>query len=424
MSRMIWCGIVAVSVAAGASACTKSSNPAQPSSPAPAADTAATASVTVPRPLAPAADAQIRFVDQPVTLTVGNAVLTGDNTATYTFEVATDAGFASKVFTRSGVAAGANGQTSTTSDRLAPSTDFYWRARAEGGGTIGPFSAPRKFRVGPQIVINAVASADSPANGGQTGSLVTFTVPNAVVTGPAGTLSYRFDVSTTSSFSSLLASGTVAQGSGRTSYAPNIEFPAETTLFWRVTVSDPANAITGPVSPTFSFSTTFAIDLKKVVYLNSPDVSSWPRTGTLFRIEQDGADPGPVCHSFTDPGWPDSPWPYGGPDPNFGVFANQWYFAKINGIWYGGAGEWIYRGAGSCKAGQGTFTIGPDSGFGPPFSTWAPKVGELVGFMISSVARAGAVRRTVDERTNVIVQPWRDTSRGSPALIAPTFVKP
>ena len=79
---------------------------------------------------------------------------------------------------------------------------------------------------------------------------------------------------------------------------------------------------------------------------------------------------GPLCTDFTDPGWPDSPWVYDQSVPGFGVFANQWYFAKIGGIWYGGAGEWIYRTAPSkCKAGQGTTTLGPDSGFGAPFSS-------------------------------------------------------
>jgi hypothetical protein len=38
--------------------------------------------------------------------------------------------------------------------------------------------------------------------------------------------------------------------------------------------------------------------------------------------------------------------------------------------------------------------------------------------MVSSVARAGSIKRTVDERTQVVVQPWRDTSRGSPALMS------
>ena len=190
---------------------------------------------------------------------------------------------------------------------------------------------------------------------------------------------------------------------------------ASATLFWRATAIDASNAISSAPSAAQSFTTSLAIDLTKVVYLNSPDVSRWPQTGTLSLVEQDGAGVGPMCMAFTDPGWPDSHWPFGQPgdDPNFGVFANQWYFANIGGTWYGGAGEWIYRGAGVCKAGQGTRTIGPDSGFGPPFSSWVPKVGELVGFMVSSVARNGPVKRTVDERTNVLVQPWRDTSLGS-----------
>jgi hypothetical protein len=171
--------------------------------------------------------------------------------------------------------------------------------------------------------------------------------------------------------------------------------------------------VSSPASAAASFVTSLTIDLRKVVYLHSPDVSGWQQTANLTLVEQDGGGDGPMCMQYTDPGWPDSPWPFGGADPNFGVYANQWYFAKINGTWYGGAGEWIYRGGGSCKAGQGTATIGPDSGFGPPFSSWVPRVGELVGFAVTSVARPGGVRRTVDQRSNVIVQPWRDTSRGS-----------
>ena len=68
-----------------------------------------------------------------------------------------------------------------------------------------------------------------------------------------------------------------------------------------------------------------------------------------------------------------------------------------------------------CKAGQGTFTIGRDSGFGQPFASWVPRVGEPVGYMISSVARGTTIRRTVDERTDTVVKPWRDTSLGSTA---------
>jgi hypothetical protein len=397
-----------------AAACSKSSNPTQPTTAvaAPADGAAATASVTVPRPVSPAAGASIRNVDQPVTLVVANAVLTQAAAATYTFEVSTDSGFSTKAYSKTGVAAGSSGQTSLTIDKIAAGTSYFWHARAEGGGTTGPFSAARGFTIGPAIVIDS-ATLVSPISGAGTGARPTFTVTNATRSGPAGALTYKFEIAANSAFSPLLMTATVSEGVSRTSFTPSTDLPAETSLFWRVTVTDAANGVSGPTTLPASFATTFAIDLKKVVYLNSPDVSSWPQTATLTLVEQDGGGDGPVCMAYTDPGWPDSPWPFGGPDPNFGVYANQWYFARIGGTWYGGAGEWIYRGASSCKAGQGTRTIGPDSGFGQPFASWVPQVGELVGFMVSSVARNGPVRRTVDERSNVIVQPWRDTSLGS-----------
>src|ERR1051325_4568021 len=112
--------IAVAALCLAAAACSKSSSPAQPSasSAASTADAAnATASVTVPRPVSPAAGASIRNVDQPVTLVVANAVLTQGAAATYTFEVSTDAGFSSKAYSKTGVAAGTNGQTSLTIDK-------------------------------------------------------------------------------------------------------------------------------------------------------------------------------------------------------------------------------------------------------------------------------------------------------------------
>jgi hypothetical protein len=409
--RYRFAAVAAVCLAAAA--CSKNSTPTQPTTAAATTDAAAaTASVTVPRQLSPAAGASIRNVDQPVTLVVANAVLTQSAAATYTFEVSTDAAFAAKVYSKTGVAAGSGGQTSLTIDKIAAGTSYFWRARAEGGGTTGPYTAARAFTIGPAIVIDAATLVSPIANAG-TGARPTFTVTNATRSGPIGALTYKFEIAATSSFTPVLIAGTVTEGTARTSFTPSIDLPAETTLFWRVTVSDAANGVSGPTTLAATFVTSFAIDLKKVIYLNSPDVSNWPQTAVLSLVEQDGGGSGPVCMSYTDPGWPDSPWPFGGEDPNFGVYANQWYFARIRGQWYGGAGEWIYRGASSCKAGQGTRTIGPDSGFGPPFSSWVPQVGELVGFMVSSVARNGPVKRTVDERSNVIVQPWRDTTLGS-----------
>ncbi len=412
MKQSIVCTLFVLSLGAAA-ACSKSS-PAQPSASTTTTGTAAlTASIAAPRPLQPLNAAQIRNVDQPVTLIAANAVITQSAPVTYTFEVATDAAFGTKVQTKDNIAEGANGQTSVRLDALPAAADYYWHARATGGGTTGVFGPAFKFTIGPAVTVGTPVVI-APLSGAQTSARPTFRVRNAVRTGPAGAITYRFEVSTSAGFGSLVAAATVSEGVNETGWVPVSDLPIDAPMFWRATAIDAATGVSSPATAAQSFTTSMAIDLSKVVFLNSPDVSGWPQTGTLFLVEQDGAGDGPMCTSFTDPGWPDSPWPYGKPgdDPNFGVFANQWYFAKIDGTWYGGAGEWIYRGAGSCKAGQGTRTIGPDSGFGAPFNRWVPKVGELVGYMITSVARPG-VKRTVDQRTNIIVQPWRDTSLGS-----------
>lgn len=393
-----------------AAACGKKS-PLQPSTvdtAAPPDANPATASIVAPRPLTPANNAQIRNIDQPVTLVVQNAVSTKPG-LTYTFEVATEAAFASRVQTKDAVTEGSGGLTSVKLDTLAPEKDYYWHARAAGGGTTGVFGTAYKFTIGPAISVSAPVLR-APAEGARTTALVTFTVTNAVRSGPVGPITYKFELATSSSFSPVAITGTVNEGTTTTSFSPAAELIANTTYFWRVTAIDATNGIASAPSAAQSFSTALTIDLTKVVYLRGPSLTTWPRTATVTAIEQDGADPGPMCIRWTNSTyWPDVPF-FG--DPNFTIYANQWYFANINGTWYGGAAEWLYRGGSICKNGQGTFSIGPDSGFGAPFASWSPKIGELVGYAITSPARQWPSMRSVDERSQIVLVPWRDTSRG------------
>ena len=393
-----------------AGGCSKSS-PASPSPAAPAVDSSLTASVATPRPLAPVNGAAIANLAQPVTLIVQNAIVTKPGGTTYTFEVATDAAFSVKIQTRDAVAEGSGGQTSVKLDALAAAKDYYWHARATAGGTTGVFGAANKFTIGPAIAINAPVPI-APVNGAATGARPALRATNATRVGPVGPISYRFEIAASSTFSSLLVSATNPEGVNETGYVPTVDLPANTALFWRVTAIDSTNGVSSPASAAQSFVTSLTIDLTKVVYLKGPDLSTWKQTGKIIAVEQDGnpAAGGPMCISFTDPGWPDAKWIYGGEDPNFGIYGNQWYFANIGGTWYGGPGEWLYRGAAVCKAGQGTRTIGPDSGFGNPFSSWVPKPGELVGYAISASARALPQMSTVQERTDVVLVPWRDSS--------------
>ena len=103
--RIVRLFVVGALVAAAA-ACSKS-NPAQPSSGA----AGATASVVAPRPVTPANAALVPNVSQPLTLVVQNGVSTQPG-ATYTFEIATDPAFTTKVQTKDAVPEGGGGQTS------------------------------------------------------------------------------------------------------------------------------------------------------------------------------------------------------------------------------------------------------------------------------------------------------------------------
>src|SRR5690349_2289048 len=122
----------ALALALAAAACEKSS-PATPSdlnasSHANSVTDATTGiTLTAPTPLTPTNNQQFRNADQPLTLTVKNAVSTGSTALTYTFEVASDATFATRVYSKDGVAEGANGQTSLRIDRIGADKTYYWR---------------------------------------------------------------------------------------------------------------------------------------------------------------------------------------------------------------------------------------------------------------------------------------------------------
>ena len=403
--------VFALALLGAASACSKTSPASPTATTAPTPDSPLTASVATPRPLSPVNGAAIANLAQPVTLVVQNAIVTKSGGTTYTFEIATDAAFSAKVQTKDAVAEGSGGQTSVKLDALAPAKDYYWHARATAGGTTGVFGPAFKFTIGPAIAINAPVPI-APVNGAATGARPALRATNATRTGPVGAISYRFEISNSATFSTILVTGTNSEGVNETGFIPTADLPIQATLFWRVTAIDSTNNISSAPSAVQSFVTSLTIDLTRVVYLKGPDLSTWKQTGRIILVEQDGnaALGGPMCISFSDPGWPGAKWIYGGADPDFEIYGNQWYFANINGTWYGGPGEWLYRGAAICKAGQGTNTIGPDSGFGNPFASWRPRPGELVGYAVSASARALPAMATVQERTDVVLVPWHDSS--------------
>ena len=106
----------------------------------------------------------------------------------------------------------------------------------------------------PTIVINAPVPV-SPADGTLSQGWPTLVVNNAIRTGPAGAIVYRFDISTTPDFNNIVATGTIAEGGGQTSFTPNVSpLPADqTTFYWRAVAIDPLNQVTSQPSATVSF---------------------------------------------------------------------------------------------------------------------------------------------------------------------------
>ena len=116
--------------------------------------------LTSPSLVTPTVNQQFKNVEQPITLTIRNAVTTGTTPLTYTFEVATDAAFASKVYTKDGVAAGSGGTTALKIDKLTPDKSYFWRARASSGALDGPYTDARGVGIGPEVILAQPVNGD------------------------------------------------------------------------------------------------------------------------------------------------------------------------------------------------------------------------------------------------------------------------
>ena len=365
-------------------------------------------SASTPALMAPADGAKLAYASQPFTLVVGNAVSTSASSTTYTFEVATDAAFSSVVYRKSGVPQGA-GQTSLTIDKLAASSTFFWRAHAVSGSDNGPNPKGRSFTVGAQVVLQTPVPISPPQNGVATGSAA-LTVANVQRSGPAGPITYLFQLSGSSSFSNILFSSNVPeQGGGRTSTLVNIQLATGQTYYWRAQASDAANFVTTEFSTPFAFKFSTFDMAQATIWDNDPLLGKWPATAQITSIVfTDASRYGQFTFDFdkrTGPGrWPDVPFGFPGNSLQFtlGMCLNikgHWNCSAAIQYWFGRptiapnsiAANWFY-----------------DARWGP-MAGYQPANGEEVGIFVA----AGNLRGVKDgsgsrvyERSNVVLLPF------------------
>jgi hypothetical protein len=379
-------------------------------------------SLTAPKPTSPNDGQAFKYAEQPLTLVVKNAAATG-SAPTYTFQVATDAAFTSPVVSQEGVAqGGANGSTSLVLPKLAGAKTYFWRARATSSGTVGLFATARTFSVGPEVVLQAPVLA-SPGSGASVSGTVSFTVNNVQRSGPVTAITYRFDLTDSSSFSHILASTLVAEQPGTTSVAPNVNLGAG-TYYWRVQAFDNASAVSSPLSTVSSFNyQPFSLSQAKMV--SSPqDFANWAETAKVtsvtffpdsFWVDFDRRD-GPDR-------WIDTPFGDGSLEYTLGMCVNisgQWNCSAVVQFWYG-------RDLGASGIpGNVSFEWFYDPARWGPMAGYQPQEGEIVGLF----ACAGNCRNNdagdrsyIKERTNVAFVPWSNSGNGSYTFSHGTRVK-
>ena len=228
------CGLLLIGL--GACQTSKSSTPTAPTVAGPIPGV----NITAPALLEPAQGFKFKESEQPIRLVVQNATTNGVRPLSYTFEVSSDSGFATKVFSRSAVAPGGDNKTSVQVDRLEIGRAYYWRAWAQDGANTGA-TATANFEIYPKAAVNP-PTAVAPVNNELLGTNTpTLRVNNAQFVGPVGFLAYEFQVATDQAFTKLIAAGKVNEGNGQTTFnsSPLVN---GVTAYWRVRASDAETA--------------------------------------------------------------------------------------------------------------------------------------------------------------------------------------
>ena len=225
---------------------TKSENPLSPSVAGPIAGV----DITAPRLLEPGQGFKVKESQQPLKLVIENSTTTGVRPIVYSFEIATDSEFQTKVYARSGIPNGDSGRTSVTVDRLDLGRAYYWRVRAGDGANSSSYSTA-SFEVLPKPLLNPPPQL-APING-----VTTADRRPELIVGPSernaaiGAVSYGFQISTNAAFTAIVSAGASNEGGGNTGFTPAANLAAATVHYWRVSASD------GETTTSFSGVQTF-----------------------------------------------------------------------------------------------------------------------------------------------------------------------
>ncbi len=169
----------------------------------------------------------------------------------------------------------------------------------------------------------------SPGSNATASATPALTVNNVAVTGPAGPIFYRFDVSDSSAFDNILFTATVPQQAGAsTTTSVTTILKSGPTYWWRVQASDPSDGLTTPLSVANPFTVVvFSWSQASIVQL-ALDLASWGETAHITSVVFT-SDAFLVDFDLRDAPnrWPDTPFGSGSLEYTLGICGN------INSHW-------------------------------------------------------------------------------------------
>ena len=166
---------------------------------------------------------------------------TAATATSYGYQVSTASNFATTVVNGAGLTA-----TSASISGLAASSTYYWEANAVNAGGIGAWSGVWSFTT---MALPAAPALSSPTNGATTSKSPTVTASWGTV---SGALSYNFQLSANSGFTSYISNQT-----GLTATTATATISSTTMYWWHVSST---NAVgTGAWSAAWSFTTPVSV---------------------------------------------------------------------------------------------------------------------------------------------------------------------
>ena len=213
--------------------------------------------ISSPTAVTPVNGLLIRVGDQPIQLTFSRAISNSERPYWYEVQVSRTDTFSDLAHDADKVdSSGEPADAYELAGMLDAEQMYYWRVRALDGANTGPYSAIASFEVFTPLVVGKPTPA-APAGGAVTATRqATLVLNNAPVTGPATSVAYRFEVSASPAFGSVVASMTIPAG-GATTTATTGDLAWETFYHWRsrAIAQGTEGQISGPWSDTATFRT-------------------------------------------------------------------------------------------------------------------------------------------------------------------------